>query len=549
MGARKAVPTLPFRDFFSYSETTNFLEKLVAARPDLCRLQSLGPSREGREVHLLTLTDFDSGVPEDRPGYLILGNIHAGELSGTHAALFTARQLLAERGKSDLLARLVFYIAPRLNPDGAEFVATTAGVLRSRTDQTEKVPNTLYQEDVDGDGLILTMRQEHGDGQFVKDSRDARLLVRRRADSKGPFYRVLPEGYIHAWDGSEQIQERGRSFDWNRNWSYDWRPEPEQVGAGDFPFSEPEMHHLAKFIHSRQNLFGVLGYHTGAAAVLRPPSTGADADLDEADMRIFEELAEIASEETGFPAFAAIKYHHASSGDLNLRGHFHNFGYHHLGLFVFEFELGTIRNSAGISTEEQLAAKNERDMEDHLRRVLKWWDRSKRRGPLFQGWKQFEHPQLGQVEIGGFLFHRLGNPTLADLRQIAGNTYQFTLEHARRHPRICVEDLSLDAVGGPVCRIRGRVANRGEFPTHVSAKGKSLRRLQPVRVEFHPGKGVQLLSQQAHIELGHLEGVTGSRVVEWFVSAPGRSADLGEIRVQGGTGGNLHQPVKKPESR
>ena len=246
MKAKKAVPALPFRDFFSYGETADFLEKLAAARPHLCRLQSLGRSREGRAIPLLTVTDFDSGVPEDRPGYLVIGNIHAGELSGTHAALFTARELLARRSRPDLLERVAFYIVPRLNPDGAEFVATTAGVLRSRTDRSQKVPNTLYQEDVNGDGLILTMRQEHADGQFVKDSRDERLVVKRRADSGGPFYRLLPEGYIHAWDGSDQVQERGRSFDWNRNWSCDWRPEPEQEGAGDFPFSEPEMRHLAE---------------------------------------------------------------------------------------------------------------------------------------------------------------------------------------------------------------------------------------------------------------------------------------------------------------
>ena len=549
MKAKKAVPALPFRDFFSYGETADFLEKLAAARPHLCRLQSLGRSREGRAIPLLTVTDFDSGVPEDRPGYLIIGNIHAGELSGTHAALFTARELLARRSRPDLLARVAFYIVPRLNPDGAEFVATTAGVLRSRTDRSQKVPNTLYQEDVNGDGLILTMRQEHADGQFVKDSRDERLVVKRRADSGGPFYRLLPEGYIHAWDGSDQVQERGRSFDWNRNWSCDWRPEPEQEGAGDFPFSEPEMHHLARFIHSRPNLFGVLGYHTGAAAVLRPPSTGADADLDEADLRVFEELAGIASEETGFPAIPATGYHHASSGDLNLRGHFHNFGYHHLGLFIFEFELGTMRNSAGISTQEQLAAKNEMDLEKHLRQVLKWWDRSNRRGPLFQEWKPFDHPQLGPLEIGGFLFHRLGNPALADLRRIARSTYRFTLEHAGRHPSICIEDLAVEAVGGQVFRIRGRVANRGVLPTHVTEKGRSLRRLQPVRVEFHPGKGVALLSRQAHAVLGHLDGVTGSRAVEWFLSARGRSAHLGEIRVRGGTGGSVHRAVKKPDSR
>jgi len=545
MARKKALPTLPFRDFLTYPEITDFLERLTAARPELCRLESLGPSREGREVHLLTVTDFASGAPEDRPAYLIQANIHAGELAGTHMALYTARQLLADRAKSDLLERVAFHIVPRLNPDGAEFVATTSGRIRSRTDRSERVPNTLYHEDMDGDGLILTMRQEHPDGALVADPEDPRLLIRRRADSRGPFYRVLPEGRIHAWDGGKRIREEGRSFDWNRNWSYDWRPEPEQGGAGDFPFSEPEMHHLAQFVHSRPNLFGALGYHTGPAAVLRPPSTGSDDALDAGDVRTMEDLAEIGARETGFPVVPVIKYHTVRSRDINLRGHFHNFGYHHLGLFAFEFELGVIRNSAGISTEEQFAVRSEEETEAQVRRVMTWWDEHPSSAPLFCPWRAFDHPQLGRVEIGGFRFAYLANPTLADMRKIARDTYRFTLQHAAKHPRVLLEGLSVAEIEGTVFRIRARVANRGEFPTHITNKGRSLRRLRPVRVEFHTGEDVQLLSQQAHMELGHLQGATGSQELEWFVSAPAESDHLGEIIVLGGTGGNQRQRVEK----
>jgi len=539
MAKKKAVPQLSFRRFFTYQELTDYLESLAKARPGLCRLESLGASRQGRQVHLLMVTDFRSGNPEDRPGYLVHGNIHACELAGSHAALYTARKLLADQ--PDLLQQVVFYIVPRINPDGAEFAVTTGGRVRSRTDEAEKVPNSLYQEDVDGNGLILSMRQEHPDGAFVKDPKDPRLMVRRRFDSEGPFYRVLPEGHIHEWDGSEKIRDGGRSFDWNRNWSFDWRPEPEQGGAGDFPFSETEMRHMGAFLHGRPNLFGALGYHTGPAAVLRPPSTGADADLDEGDVRMMEDLAEIAAEKTGFPVVPVVKYHQERGRDINLRGHFHNFGYHHLGLFVFEFELGTVRNSAGLSTQEQLGTRTEEEAEVQMRRVLKWWDRQKTKTPLFRSWKKCDHPQLGRVEIGGFLASQLANPTMKDLQKIARGTYRFTLEHASRHPRVALEDLCVDVVGGEVWRVRARVANRGFLPTHVTNKGRGLRRLRPVRAEFRPGEGVQLLSHQAYFELEHLPGVTGSRLLEWFVS--GSDGALGEICVQGGTGGNLRQQV------
>lgn len=545
MTKMKAVPALSFHHFFTYEETTAFLKELVAARPGLCRLASLGPSREGRDVHLLTITDFASGAPEGRPAHLIQANIHAGEVAGTHAALFTARQLLADAEASDLLRRVVFYIVPRLNPDGAQFSVTTCGTVRSRTDRSEREPNTLYQEDINGDGLILTMRQEHPDGAFVADPQDPRLLIRRRAGARGPFYRVLPEGAIHDWDASDSIRQEGRSFDWNRNWSYDWRPEPEQGGAGDFPFSEPEMHHLGSFIHSRSNLFGLLGYHTGPSAVLRPPSTGSDEDMEEHDVGVYEELAQIASQETGFPVVPVVKYHTARCRDINLRGHFHNFGYHHLGLFAFEFELGVMRNSAGLSTPEQLAVRTEEEDEAQMRRVMAWWDAQGTKEPLFQAWRQCEHPQLGPVEIGGFLTPHLINPALSDLRKIAEGTYRFTLKHASRHPWIVLEDLDARRVGGDVFRIRARVANRGDLPTHITEKGKKLRRLRPVRVTFHGARGVEVLSRQAHTELGHLEGTSGSRMLEWFVAAPGPGQDLGEIRVLGGTGGNLLQQVTK----
>ena len=276
---------------------------------------------------------------------------------------------------------------------------TTSGDVRSRIDRSRREPNTIYQEDINGDGLILTLRQEHPDGGLVADPKDRRLLVRRTKDSPPPFYRTLPEGMIHDWDGSDSIRVEGRSFDWNRNWSYDWRPEPEQSGAGDFPFSEPELRALAEFIHSRPGLFGVLGYHTGPAAVLRPPSTGADSDLDAADVRVMQELAEIGARHTGFPVIPVVKYHRKSERDINLRGHFHDFCYHHLGLFAFEFELGVLLNSAGIGTEAILGAKDEPASEALVRRMMKWWDRQTKRDRIFAPWTPYRHPQLGKVEV------------------------------------------------------------------------------------------------------------------------------------------------------
>jgi len=529
---------LPGDRFIDYRELTELVEMISGRYKDLCRLESIGSSREGRIIHMLVLTDFKSGVPEDKPAYLIYGNIHACELAGSHAAIYTAARLVEE--KPELLKEMVFYIIPRLNPDGAEFAVKTGGSIRSRTDTSIRTPNSLFQEDLDGNGLILSMRQVHPDGGLVADPFDPRLMIKRRFDSKGPFYRVFQEGKIHEWDGSDDITIGGRSFDWNRNWPYDWRPEPEQGGAGDYPFSEKEMRSMGEFISGRNNIFGILGYHTGPGAVLRPPSSGSDRDIDESDILLMEELASIGSKETGYPVIPVFKYHWNNRRDINLKGHFHNFGYNHLGLPVFEFELGTMHHSAGITTEERFSATSDKMEEEFKRRIMKWWDNDGRKFPLFVDWKEFMHPQLGKIEIGGFILSYFSNPALGDLEKIFKGTYNFTIEYARRRPRILIEDLSVEK-RGDVYRIRAKVANRGAFSSSITRKGRTLARMKSVRVDFSTSDRTRLLSLKSCYNIGHMDA-NSSRTLEWFVESSG--GPLGEIIVHAGTGGNFRLNVE-----
>ncbi len=533
----KRLVEIPFRRFFTYDEVTTLLHALADARPDLARLSSLGRSREGREQWMLTVSDLRTGAPEDKPAYVIHGNIHAPELSGTHAALYTARRLLADYpARTDLPARVAFHIIPRINPDGAEAVATLSDNVRSRTDRADLPPNTLVARDMDGNGLIVNMRVKRPDGDMTPDPKDPRLLIRRKADSKGPFYKLFPEGEVLNWDGSDNIQAENRHIDWNRQWSYDWKPEPEQWGSGDFPYSEPEMRHFAQFIAAHPNVFGILGYHTGPAAFLRPPSAPGDGALDEGDVRRMEELGAVATKLTGLPAVPVYRYCGKKSRDLALHGHFPSTGYQHWGLFVFEFELGTIMDSAGMGFDECMSWQTDEQRQEGARRLMRWWDRRGRKPVIFLPWRPFRHPQLGPVEIGGRVLRDWAGMTLPDLRKRCEATYRFTLDHAARHPRVVIEDTSVTRVAGEVWRIRARIANRGVFPTHVTARGAKLRRLPAVRVEFRTDEGVELLSLHGHQDLGHLAGLTGQRRLEWFIR--GRPGAECRLAVRGGTGGN-----------
>jgi len=538
-----ALPQITFQHFYTYRQLTFALRRMVKESPPLARLESIGRSPEGRDVWMLEVTNQATGPAEDKPAYLVHANIHAPELAGPTAALWLAWHLLAnygaDEGVTDLLDHQAFYLIPRLNPDGAEQVVTRNASVRSRSELRD-LKNSHYQADVNNDGWILDMRWEDPDGELKPDPEEPRLLIPRRAEDRaGPFYRCWPEGYFRDWDGFH-IRGGSRDFDFNRNFPAFWQPEHLQGGAGDFPFSEPEMRALGEFVCAHPNIFGMLGFHTGGNSVLRPSATRGDDELNAADVKIMRELGEKGAALTGFKLRSVTEYCRSYSVTSKLQGHFTDWGYDHLGLFVFEIELGNLYNTAGIPTDEWQEASPEQ-REEFDRRTLAWSDANPEYG-AFVNWRPFDHPQLGRVEIGGWKRYALYNPWLQDLRDIAPKCTQFILEHARRAPRLAVRT-TLDRIEGSVFRLRAEVVNVGQFPTHVTAQATKLASTKPVSVTLELGAGLELLSRSDYAEIGHLAGPGGKQEVEWFLRRT-EEAPTATVVAQSPKGGVVRAEVE-----
>jgi murein tripeptide amidase MpaA len=56
------MPKIRFNKFHRYNELTRLLKQYAKEFPDLIRLESIGKSHEGRDVWLITATNFKSGV-------------------------------------------------------------------------------------------------------------------------------------------------------------------------------------------------------------------------------------------------------------------------------------------------------------------------------------------------------------------------------------------------------------------------------------------------------------------------------------------------------
>lgn len=108
----------------SYEETVAYLERLVAAAPELS-LVSLGKSPEGRDVWMVIASAERARTPEalaatGKPSLLAQGGIHSGEIDGKDAGLMLLRDMTVAGRERALLAKANLLFIPILNVDGHE---------------------------------------------------------------------------------------------------------------------------------------------------------------------------------------------------------------------------------------------------------------------------------------------------------------------------------------------------------------------------------------------------------------------------------------------
>jgi murein tripeptide amidase MpaA len=155
----------------------------------------------------------------------------------------------------------------------------TPKIIRSSTrpyPYDEDAIDGLDTEDVDGDGRILSMRIRDDNGNWKCHPDEPRLMVAREpTEVGGTYYRILPEGRVRGYDGFMLKVNRNREgLDLNRNFPAGWRQEFEQLGAGPYPASEPEVRAIVHFISHHPNITGGVCFHTWSGVLLRPSPAG-----------------------------------------------------------------------------------------------------------------------------------------------------------------------------------------------------------------------------------------------------------------------------------
>jgi hypothetical protein len=520
-----------FTGYRTYEQVTAMMQTMAEHHADIASLESLAQTLEGRDVWMLQIGN-PAGVPlAERPALLIAANFEGDQLIGSELALATAHHLLHEYASDEAIQALVdghvFYIVPRVNPDGAErYFAAVKGDVKKNTrpydDDNDGRIDEDGLDDLNGDGLLTVMRVEDPAGAYMVHPEDARLMkLADPAKGEEGTHSIYWEGIDNDGDGFYNEDGAG-GVDLNRNFQHAY-PYYE-ADAGPHMVSERESRALLDFAVEHRNIAMVLTYgesdnlvsppdqrgelaapatiellafaaasNTGAGEVgmysvgrrrrgffgfgggfgqqagqqarRRPPAPQPATTVNSDDLAYFEAVSEEYKELTGIEQLGATRAP---------EGAFFQYAYFQYGVPAFSTP-GWGVPEAG-NGEPGGAAGDGADL-----RVLRGLEASG--ADVFVDWTPVQHPTLGSVEVGGFRPYALNNPQPSEVEELGVKHAEFALYLASLFPDVRIASTDVVAEGGGIFKITAEVENTGFLPTAL-AHGVRARAVNPVMVQL-----------------------------------------------------------------
>ena len=499
-------------------------------------VESYGHSYEGRDLWLATITDTSTGAHDTKPAHWVDANIHAIEVTGGVAALHLIHHLVAGFGNDPMVTEAVntrtFYVVPRVNPDGVEWVLADNPKFRRSSVRPwpwrdAHLAPGLHERDINGDGSIRTMRIADPNGGWMAAADDPRLMVRVPAEGapracsatacwpratwstttgspspRPPRREPGHEPQLPGRLGHRRVRQR--------------RPPAERAGdrcarAGDR--GPPQHLRLQRLPHRRRR---------AAAAQQHAP----DSALPPVDVWVWKQLGERGAALTGYTAHSVFEDFTFDKSDT-MSGAADDWAYDHLGVYGWTTEFwDVIQPATGKSraTTSGTSAPPRR-----------------RSGPSTAGpWRTTRDatPTGCRSTTRSWARWRSADGTTSSSGTTLPAACCWKRWPARRVRGLPGDVLAAaggaahrgDALGGDTHRVEVGIANTGWLPTYITEQAKKDHLVLPLVAEL---TGATVVGAPARQELGQLGGRLDMRfhygkndgtpdrvLATWVVQAP-----------------------------
>lgn len=174
-------------EYCDWQSMAQQLAGLAQKDPNLVRVRELAESRGKRKVWLMEVGVGSDQDRNTRPAVLVVAGSEGNDLVGPFTTVSWVERLMNQYRQdpptAELLKRTTVYVVPCLNPDAIERFFTspkieTGGNNVPRDDDHDGLVDEDPCEDLNGDGLIMMMRVEDPEGEYVLDPNESRLLLK-----------------------------------------------------------------------------------------------------------------------------------------------------------------------------------------------------------------------------------------------------------------------------------------------------------------------------------------------------------------------------------
>ncbi len=581
----------------SPDQVIDWVKRATSKHPGKVKSTVIATSPGKRPVYLIEIGNETGSIYKTNPSVFVGANFEGVLPLTTEGALRLAEKILSDPIHYEILN---WYIVPLGNPDAASRYFETPLIEDSRNDSPFN-DDWDDQTDEDGvndlnkDGWITQMRVKHPDGTWIVSDVDSRLM--QKADPKKGeqgIYKLYTEGIDDDGDGKyNEDGPGGTSVDINFPFLF----KHFSVNAGIYPGSTPESFAVMKFVFEHPDIAMIFSFGS-TNFCLTPPKGGRKGEADLNRIRVPQRQARmfgLDSERTytmqellvivraaspgenidesmiaGFlglgaavnPQTSDLMFYKKYAKDYKdflekqgvsterfepapaKEGSLELWGYFHVGIPVFSMDLWGISKPAKDTVQAKSAVTKKNDPEPaagllDIKIALLAFSDSLLDREGFVEWEPYDHPSLGQVEIGGFVPYTATTPPYPMVDSLLSLQIPWVLELAGELPDLHIFNTKVSSRGSGVYQLEAWIENRSFIP-FPTAMGKRNRQPAPAVLTID-GDQLEFLSGYKRTPIRNVEGK--SRVKLTWILKVDKPAEI-VLKLESKTAGGDQKSFK-----